>query len=217
MKIPNHKIWLCSTLHGGTTDALASLARGLGVNTQRKAASAGLARVTLAKHVALGLGDARAALQLVATEALTGILSTGQAEALGLAVCNALGVGDFAVADVRKADAGEGTSIEVIGEAALVRPACWGRGRSTDRSRYGDSGHDNLSCGDPRRNNVANLRWGRSLYSSWGRGDNWLAVNRLVVNRLLVSITGINRLGSSLGGLRSRCSADNLDNISDGG
>lgn len=110
-------------------------APGLSVNTQRHAASASLGGITLARHVTLALVQTGAAGQRVATEALPAILSASQAVALRRAVSRALSVGDFVVANIRKFDASENASIEVVGEAAFVGPASWNRWRSSGWGR----------------------------------------------------------------------------------
>jgi hypothetical protein len=125
-----------------------------GVHTQCIAASAGLAAVTLARHVALGLVDAGAADQLVAAEALSTKLGAGQAETLGSAVGRALGICDLVVANVRERDARQHAGVNIVGEAALVGPASrdragagargWSRAWGSDR----DGGHDPRGLSD---------------------------------------------------------------------
>lgn len=110
-------------------------APGLGVNAQRRAASAGLGGVTLTRHVTLAVVQAGAASQLVAAEALSPILCPSQTVPLRVAVGRALGVGDFVVTNVRKFDPSQDAGIHVVRVAAFIGPADRDRARGSGRGR----------------------------------------------------------------------------------
>jgi hypothetical protein len=98
------------------------LRRALLIHTQRQASSASLARVSLARHSALAVIELSLCTQAISTKTLATELSARHAEAAGLAVSYALGVGDCVLPDVRERDAGEYACVRVL-VAALLRPA----------------------------------------------------------------------------------------------
>jgi len=102
--------------------SVALLGATLCVDTESHASTAGLALVTLARHVTLAVLNRGAGSQRVGAEALSTVLSTGHAETPAFTVGNALGVGNLVVANVCQLDTSHDT-ISAISEAARVRPA----------------------------------------------------------------------------------------------
>ena len=115
------------------------------VDAQGQTTTADLAVVTLARKLASALIDLLGTNKLVAAEALSTVLSSGDAEATVGTVVNTLGAGDLLVTNVCELEASEDASLDVVTEAALVgvaRDWLWNGGSTRSKSKSGvdDSG-----------------------------------------------------------------------------
>lgn len=93
-------------------------------HTQPQASTAHLRAVASASHVAVAIGLLGAAVQLVATEALSAVLGSGQREALLGTVSSAVGCSDL-LTPPSEGFAGQCTATEGVGVAASGGPARW--------------------------------------------------------------------------------------------
>jgi hypothetical protein len=100
-----------------------SVRRALGVHAQGQATSAGLAVIAFASHIAYALIEiGSSGVKGVGAEALSAIFCACHAESLGIAVGDALCVGDFVVTDVGKLEASHDSVAiaELVGIASIV-------------------------------------------------------------------------------------------------
>lgn len=98
-----------------------SVRRALGVDAQGQATSTGLASVTFAGHIAFALIELGGSSEGVGAEALSAIFGTCHAVSLGIAVGDALGIGDFMVSNVGEFDASHDSAVaELVGIASIV-------------------------------------------------------------------------------------------------